>query len=270
MFNRVSCSVIAAAMTATTLFMAAQTATAQTTEPKADLQALPASFLEMFLELPPGLSKRTYFELITETGDIGFSDMILRSVADEKTGTRYDYEHSMAFRSDDGTRVEAVVTAELSTKFRPRLVVTKQTVTRPNGEVSTNTIKTTFSNSRMVIDNPRNTDEPHRVVNIPNNTPVLAGLDAAVELAQFDRQRSFILAEANPTAGRLDAFMGGASPRDGGGLVVDVKRLRGGAIYRIELDEEGKLLRWDNIQSKFSIKRCSKERFEIVKTKVFQ
>lgn len=249
---------------------AAQISAQQTTPGDPQFQAIPVSFLDQFLELPPNLSKRTFFELRTEAGDIGFSDVILRSKEDGKNGTVYSYENSMAFRTDSGTRVEAKVEADLSTRFRPSRVVTTQTVTSPTGEVRSNTIKTSFTKTQMVIDNPRNEDYPHRVIELPEGTPLIAGLDAAVELARFDRQPNFMIAEINAQLGKLDPYMGEVSVHADGSQTVLIKQVRGEPAYRIKLDAEGKLQRWDSLLAKFTIKRCDKDEFEAVKAKVYE
>ncbi len=216
-----------------------------------------------FLQLPPGFSKRAFFELDMSQGSIGYSDATLES---KKVGNevRYDYTNVMAIRFGDGTRAEATVTAELSTQFVPYWAKTVRSTITPAGEIVDRTVSVTIKKDVVSIED--TSGKPPGLRNIPRGpAPFVMAMDAALELVDYKNRDSFMLYEFDPQSGKPELLGFKNEKRDDGTWSIKVGVPMGPRRYNIKIGADGKLLEWENIKGGLVIKRCSKERMEACK-----
>jgi len=218
-----------------------------------------------FLQLPPGFSKRAYFELEMGQGSIGYSDALLESkqVGDE---VRYAYTHVMALRFEDGTRAEATITAELSTQFVPYWAKTVRSTIRPTGEILDRTVTATIGKDVVTITD--SAAEPPGRREVPRGpAPYVMALDAALEFVDFEHHNRFLLYEFDPESGSSELLGFRSKKNKDGTWSIESGVMKGLLLYRITIGADGKLLEWRNDQGGLVIKRCSKERMEACKAR---
>ncbi|MHC5109915.1 MAG: hypothetical protein ACYTHJ_08565 [Planctomycetota bacterium] len=232
-----------------------------------ELKGEPIAPIRSFLQLPPNLTKRSYFEITGPNGDTGFSDVVLKSVPDPKELARYEYRHEMGFLTNDGARIEVKINADLSTSFMPRSVTTTRQITTGDGSIRDVSIETSPANKKITIRN--SVDKENPVREIPQgDAAFVVGLDAAVEMIDYRNNRAFMIREFFPQSGNIETYFVSVNGNDKDGYGLSVAAPGKSAAYQIKLAGDGKVLEWFNVDTGVTVKRIDKARMDKLRARV--